>query len=519
MNSAVIEQRASLKDWMAVAGTSLGAFMAVLDITMNNSSIREIQGTLGAGIEEGSWIMTSYLMAEIIAIPISGWFSFIFSDRKYLLLNIFLFTFFSIVCGMARSLPMMIFARFFQGLSGGALIPLAASAVMTKLPLSQRSLGLAIFSITVAMGPAIGPTLGGWITSKYGWPYSFYLNFFPSLVVIGLIYFSYEKIAMKLNLLKDGDWSGLIAMIVGLSSLTYILEEGNRKDWLGDKIILRCLFVCIVSLSLFVCIELNTKTPLVNLRLFLNRNFSLATLAVTLIGGFLLGNIFILPNYLLQIQDYSALEIGKVALWNGPIQIPFTLAVPILSKYFESRWIITLGCIILFISCFLNSNLTGLTSGDQFILPQILRAIGSSFVLGSLTGLALSDVELSSMRSAVALFSLMRTLGGSLAIAGFGTFLSHRYFFHFNRITEKVIESNYTLVQLLEKRADVYLSRLTDGNTQALLALGQTIKRQAYIMAYADAYLILSLLVIFVIGLVLLIKVKKNQTNTLTMDH
>ncbi len=519
MSEPISNQRASSLDWMAVLGPCIGAFMALLDITMANSSIFKIQGTLGAGIEEGSWIMTSYLVGEIIAIPITGWFSTVFSYRRYLLFNIFFFVFFSILCGMARSLPVMIFARFFQGLAGGPLVPLAASAVMTRLPLSQRPLGLSIFSLAIALGPTLGPSFGGWVSSQYGWPYSFYLNLFPGLLIWGLIYHSYEKVPMKLNLLKDGDWSGMAAMAVCMASLTFVLEEGNRKDWFGDKTIIRGTMICLVSFIMFIWIELKTKNPFIHLRLFLKRNFLLATAAGTLITGFILSNLYILPSYLLQIQGYDAFEVGKVALWSGPIQIPMTLAVPLLVKRIEARWLIVVGCLSLFTSCYINSGMTNLTASDQFIIPQLLRAFGLSLALGPLAGMALADVELKDMGSAVGLYNLMRTLGGSLAIAGLGTVLSHRYIFHFSRIAEKVTETNYVVADMLERSSSLYSSKILDGNKQAVLMLGKIINREAYIMAYADVYLALSLSIFVVIFLVLTIRVRKTPGVGAPADH
>ncbi len=519
MSEPALKQRASLLDWMSVFGPCLGAFMVLLDVTMINSSIFKIQGTLGIGVEEGSWTMTSYMVGEIITIPIAGWFSTVFSYRKYLLFNIFFFVLFSVLCGMARSLPFMIFARFFQGLAGGPLITLAGSAVMTRLPVSQRALGLSIFSLTIGLGPTLGPSFGGYIASKYGWPYSFYLNIFPGLLIWGLISHSYEKVSLKLNLLKNGDWLGMTAMGVCMATLTFVLEEGNRKDWLGDKTIFRAALICLVSFITFIWIELKTNNPLINLRLLLKRNFLLAISASTILAGFMLCNLFIIPSYLLQIQGYDSFEVGKVALWSGPIQIPMILTVPLLIRHIQARWLIVLGCVFIFASCFINSRMTNLTASDQLIIPQLLRAFGLSLILGPLAGMALADIELSNMGSAVGLFNLMRTLGGSVAIAAFGAVLNHRYSFHFSRIAEKVSETNYIVTDMLERSSNLYSSKILEENRQAMLMLGKIVNREAFVMAYADVYLALSYSIFVVAILVIMIKVNKAPGSAAPLDH
>lgn len=508
MTSANEDKNLDLRrQWLAVLVTSLAAFMAVIDITMNNASLHDIQGTLGASMEETSWIMTSYLIGEVIAITLSGWLTKVFSPRGFLLFNTALFVMFSVLCGLSRNLPMMIFARFFQGLFGGVLIPLAASTVM-KLPSAYRAMGLSIMSVCLSMGPALGPCFGGWITSQYGWQVSFFINLLPGLIVLIVGSLVLDSKTGPFEFFKTCDWFGILTMSIGFGALIFILEEGNRRDWLGDKLIVNCTFVCVVSLALFFWIELKTKIPLLNLRLFSNKNYALGVFASGLLGAYLLGNAFIMPSYLLHIQNYNAFETGKIMIWGGPLQIPFSLAVPFLLKFFRASKLVILGGCLFILSSFMNSTMTHLTAGDQFIIPQIIRAIGSGLTGGSLSGLTLMTIEQSSIPAAVAIFSLMRTLGAAVAIAGFGTFLSHRYLFHFSRIGEHITQSGGIVNELLERGAEVHVSSMADSYSTIFFNLGKLINREAYIMAFGDVYLALVALVILLMLLVAFIDTK-----------
>jgi len=219
-----------LKSWIAVMGAMLGAFMAVLDIQITNASLKDIQAALGATLEEGSWISTAYLVAEIVVIPLSGWLARVFSIRRYLVVNAALFIFFSICCAWAWNLPSMIVFRALQGFTGDILIPMAFTIILTTLPPAKQLIGIAMFAITAVFAPAIGPTVGGWLTENFSWQYIFYLNLIPGLLLVSAVWYRLDPQPLQLRLLKQGDWWGIISMAIGLSSLQVVLEEGNRKD-------------------------------------------------------------------------------------------------------------------------------------------------------------------------------------------------------------------------------------------------------------------------------------------------
>src|SRR5580692_3281052 len=249
----------SVKTWVAVIGATLGAFMAVLNIQIVNASLADIQGAIGAGIDDGGWISTSYLIAEIVVIPLSGWLAQVFSVRIYLLTNAILFLALSVACAFAQDLPQMIALRAVQGFTGGVLIPMAFTLIITLLPKAKQPIGLALFALSATFAPAIGPTIGGYLTENWSWQYIFYVNLVPGALMVAMLWFSLDAKPMKLSLLRQGDWPGVITMAIGLSALQTVLEEGNKDDWFGSPFIVRLSVIAVVALALFLWIELTGK--------------------------------------------------------------------------------------------------------------------------------------------------------------------------------------------------------------------------------------------------------------------
>src|SRR3569833_3137486 len=221
----VVSTRTSTKTWIAVAGATLGAFMAVLNIQIVNASLADIQGAIGAGIDDGGWISTSYLIAEIVVIPLTAWLAQVFSLRRYLLVNAVLFLLFSVACAFAQDLQQMIVLRAIQGFTGGVLIPLAFTIIITLLPKAKQPMGLALFALSATFAPAIGPTIGGYLTEHWGWQYIIYVNLVPGTLMLAMLWLSLEPKPMKLALLREGDWFGIVTMALGLSALQTVLGE------------------------------------------------------------------------------------------------------------------------------------------------------------------------------------------------------------------------------------------------------------------------------------------------------
>jgi DHA2 family multidrug resistance protein len=507
----------SSKTWLAVFGATLGAFMAVLNIQIVNASLADIQGAIGAGIDDGGWISTSYLIAEIVVIPLSGWLAQVFSVRIYLLTNAMLFLALSVACAFAQNLPQMIVLRALQGFTGGVLIPMAFTLIITLLPKARQPVGLALFALSATFAPAIGPTIGGYLTENWGWQYIFYVNLVPGALMIGLLWFSLEAKPMKLALLREGDWAGIITMAVGLSALQTVLEEGNKDDWFGSPFIVRLSIIAVVALSAFLWIELTAAKPLLNLRLLARRNFGFGILANFLLGVALYGSVFILPVYLSRIQGYNAEQIGMVLAWTGLPQLVLIPLVPQLMKRLDARLIIGVGFVLFAASNFMNIHMTPDYATDQLFWPNIVRAIGQALVFAPLSAVATSGIEAENAGSASGLFNMMRNLGGAVGIAMLQTFLTKREQYHSNVLMQSV--------SLLEQATRTRIEQLTqyfvnhgiidraDASHRALVAIGHVVQKQAYILAFSDTFYLLGAALIVALMAALLLR-KPGQLET-----
>jgi MFS transporter, DHA2 family, multidrug resistance protein len=483
------------KTWIAVIGSTLGAFMAVLNIQIVNASLADIQGAIGAGIDDGGWISTSYLVAEIVVIPLSGWLAQVFSVRKYLLTNAVLFLLLSVACAFAQNLPQMIVLRAVQGFSGGVLIPMAFTLIITLLPKAKQPVGLALFALSATFAPAIGPTIGGYLTENWGWEYIFYVNLVPGAVMVGMLYYALEARPMKLALLREGDWAGIVTMAIGLSALQTVLEEGNKDDWFGSPFIVKLSVIAAIALSAFVAIELTAKKPLLNLGLLVRRNFGFGLLANFLLGIALYGSVFILPVYLSRIQGYNAEQIGMVLAWTGLPQLLLIPLVPRLMRRFDPRLIICIGFALFAASNFMNIYMTNDYATDQLFWPNIVRAFGQALVMAPLSAVATSGIEAENAGSASGLFNMTRNLGGAVGIALLQTLLTKREQYHSNVLMQSV--------SLLEQATRVRIEKLTqyfvnhgivdhaEAAHRAVVAIGKIVQKQAFILAFSDTFYLL----------------------------
>ncbi len=495
----------SARHWVALCGAMLGAFMAVLDIQITNASLNDILGSLGATLSEGSWISTSYLVAEIIVIALTGYLSDVFSARRYLVVNAVLFLVFSVACAWAWDLTSMIVFRALQGFAGGVLIPMAFNLVLKLLPPAKRPLGFALFGMTATFAPAIGPAIGGWLTDNYGWPSIFYLNLLPGALLIGAVVWGLEPEKMQLALLRRGDWLGIGSMAIGLGSFIVFLEEGNRNDWLNSQFIAALGLTAGVFLTAFVVIELVRREPFINLRLLADRNFGLGTIVSTAFGVGMYGMMFLLPVYLAQVQGYNAQQIGQTIMWSGIPQVFMMPVAALLMRWFDARILLTLGLALFGGSSLMNSTMTNLTAYDQLILAQLVRALGLPLVIVPLTSLTTGHIGPQQSGSASALYNMFRNLGGSIGIAVLATQLDLREKFHSVRLGEGINAFNPAANERLESLARQLMARGADAvaaGQQALGAVAGLVRREAYVMAYGDCFYLLGLLMFSMVLLV-----------------
>jgi DHA2 family multidrug resistance protein len=506
----------SAKTWLAIFGATLGAFMAVLNIQIVNASLADIQGAIGAGIDDGGWISTSYLIAEIVVIPLSGWLAQVFSIRVYLLTNAILFLAFSAACALAQDLPQMIALRAVQGFTGGVLIPMAFTLIITLLPKAKQPVGLALFAISATFAPAIGPTIGGYLTENWGWQYIFYVNLVPGLLMIGMLWFSLESKPMQLALLRQGDWPGVVTMAIGLGALQTVLEEGNKDDWFGSTFIVRLSVIAAVALALFFRVELTSQKPLLNLRLLARRNFGFGVLANFLMGVALYGSVFILPQYLARIQGYNSEQIGMVLAWTGLPQLVLIPLVPRLMKRFDARLVIGVGFVLFAASNFMNIFMTPDYGSDQLFWPNVVRAVGQALAFAPLSAVSTAGIEMENAGSASALFNMMRNLGGAIGIAMLQTFLTKREQYHSNVLGQSVTLFEQATRTRIDQLTQYFLNHgitdRTEASREALVAIGHVVQKQAFILAFSDTfYLLGAALIVGLMAVVLLKKVDHLQ--------
>ncbi|EQM72257.1 MDR family MFS transporter [Stutzerimonas stutzeri] len=473
----------SRRDWIAVMSAMLGAFMAVLDIQITNSSLKDIQGALSATLEEGSWISTSYLVAEIIMIPLTAWLVQLLSARRLAVWVSVGFLFSSLLCSFAWNLESMIVFRAMQGFTGGALIPLAFTLTLIKLPEHHRAKGMALFAITATFAPSIGPTLGGWLTESWGWEYIFYINIPPGLLMIAGLLYGLEKKPPHWELLKSTDYAGIVTLAMGLGCLQVFLEEGHRKDWLESTLIVQLGSVALVSLILFVILQLSRPNPLINLGILRERNFGLTSIASLGMGLGLYGSIYLLPLYLAQIQNYNALQIGQVIMWMGIPQLFLIPLVPKLMKIIPPKLLCAAGFALFGLSSFASGALNPDFAGDQFHPIQIIRALGQPLIMVTVSLIATAYIQPQDAGSASSLFNILRNLGGAIGIALLATLLDSRAKIYFDYLRESVVPSNPAVAERLAS-----LTQQLGSEQAALGKLSEITHQQAMIMAYNDAF-------------------------------
>ena len=483
-------QQASFKTWVAVIGSTIGAFLAILNIQVVGASLADIQGGIGAGIDDGGWITTSYLIAEIIVIPLSGWLANVFSLRVYLLTSTALFLGLTAACAFAQTLGQMIVIRAAQGIAGGVLIPLAFTIIMTKLPRSQHPVGLAVYAVAVIFAPSIGPVLGGYFSDNFGWQSVFFLSLPAGLVMLAMLWYALESTPPQLQLLRQGDWLGMLTMALGLGSLETVLEEGNKDDWFGSSFITSLAVVAVVSLCTFIYVELRRSAPLLHLRLLARRNFGLGTCANFVFGFSMFGWIYLVPQYLSRMQGYSSQEIGGVMVWLGLPQLLLIPFIPKVMRRVDARLLVIVGFALFSGGSLLAMALSDDFSGPQFLSSSLVRAIAQAMTMAPLMAIAIDGIEPEFAGSASALFNAIRNMGGAVGIAVVQTFLTKREQFHSNVLSSQVTLLGQSSRLRLERLAGYFQAHGVSDPAlalrEAVVAVGRGIQHQAFLLGYGD---------------------------------
>jgi DHA2 family multidrug resistance protein len=469
-----------------------GMFMAFLDIQIVSASLAEIQAGLSASADEIPWVQTSYLVAEVIAIPLSGFLSRALGTRVLFTLSAAGFTFASVMCGLSSSIGTIVIWRALQGFIGGGMVPTVFATAYLIFPGPRQKFVAPIVGLIATLAPTIGPTIGGYVTEALSWHWLFFINIVPGIVVTALTWVLVDFDKPDLSLLENFDWWGLLSMAGFLGALEYVLEDGPRYDWFDDSSIAWAAVVSALSAVLFFARVLTARAPIVDLRAFVNRNFVVGSLFSFVLGIGLYGLTYIYPVYLAEIRGYDARMIGDTMFVSG---LAMFMTAPIagqLSERVDPRYMLMGGFVLFAIGTWQMTFVTQDWDFWELFWPQIFRGIGLMFSIVPVTNSALGTLAPDRMKNASGLFNLMRNLGGAIGLAAINTELNNRMDLHLARLHEAV---NWAREPAAET-----LSRLTahfQGSDAHLMALKQMmgmVRRQAAVMSFADVFWMLTVL-------------------------
>lgn len=488
----------------AFASMCLGMFIALLDIQIVSASLRDIGGGLSAGADDTAWVQTSYLIAEIIVIPLSGWLSRVFSTRWLFAVSAAGFTVASLLCGIAWDIQSMIVFRAAQGFLGGSMIPMVFTTAFVFFEGKKRVVAAATIGALASLAPTLGPTLGGWITDHFSWHWLFFVNLLPGAFVTIAVPILVKIDEADFSLLKAGDYIGMALLAVFLGCLEYTLEEGPRWNWVEDNVIRTTAWITAISGVLFIWRGLVAANPIVDLRALKDRNFALGCFFSFVTGIGLFSTIYLTPLFLGRVEGYSALQIGEAIFSTGVFQI---LTIPLysfLANRVDLRWLVMAGLAIFALSMFEFTPITHEWSKSELLFPQALRGIGQQLSIPPTVTLTLGGLAPSRLKLASGLFNLMRNLGGAIGIAGCATILTDRTNLHFYRLAEHLNPTNEAMNTFLASAPGA-----TDASPSSatLESLWQLTFREAQTLTYSDAFF--AIMVCFVIATVMVPLMRK----------
>ncbi len=498
-------EKASMAAWLAVAAGTIGTFMAFLDISIVNSALPTIQGEIGASPTEGTWVATSYLVAEIIIIPLAAWFERMLGLRRFLLIVAVLFTLFSVICGISDNLGMMIFGRVGQGLTGGAMIPTAMSIIATRLPPAQQPIGTAIFGGTIILGPILGPLVGGWLTENFSWHYAFFLNVPVCAILVVLLIVGLPGRRADLGELLEADWAGVAGLALGLGALTVLLEEGHRERWFESAYIWNLAFASLFGFLLLAWGQFSARRPVIRLSLLGRREFSAVMLLALVVGVILYGVSYVIPQFVAAIAGYNALQAGQIVLFSGLPALVLLPMLPLAINLVDVRVAIGAGLLLMALGCYILTDLTAQSTGGAFVTAQLILGSGQVMAMVFLNQLAIGSVSPRDAGDASGLFNAARNLGGSIGLATLATLQDTNWAVHRWEI-HSVLSRSDPQVQASVQQSAAGFGGGTQGTEAAYRLLDGKIQLDALVMAFNDNFFILALACIAIMPLVLLLR-------------
>jgi len=497
------------RKWIITVTVIVSSVIELIDTTIVNVSLPQMMGNLGATLDEIAWVVTAYVFANVIVVPMASWFAAVFGRRNYFAGSIVLFTVASFFCARATSIWELVFFRFLQGAGGGALMSTSQSILVETFPPEELAFATGLFGLGVIVGPTIGPTLGGWITDNYSWPWVFYVNI-PIGIIATLLTLTFIHDAKERREVGTVDWWGILLLIGGVGSLQIVLDRGERDDWFAATYIVVLTVLAVLGIAAFVWRELRTPHPVVDLRVLRHRSLAVGT-GFTFIYGFgMYASIFIFPVFVQSLLGFTALQTGLILL---PSSITAALMMPMVGRLMRKgtppRLLVVIGFV--FFAAFTTqlSHATLSSGQDDFFWPLILRGVGLSFLFVPFTTLALTGLRGRDIHQATGLTGMMRQLGGSFGVAIVATFVQHRAWAHRQDLLRYVTPFDPAVQQRLDAMRlgfQAHGSSAVQAQQQAYAAIEATVTRQAYLLTYSDAFRTIGVFFLCCIPLLLLFK-------------
>jgi len=497
--------------WIIALSVVLPTLLEVIDTSVVNVSLDHIRGSLSAGLDESTWTITAYLVSNAIIIPLTGWFSRLFGRKRYLIGSVVLFTVSSFLCGSAKSLSALIFFRIIQGIGGGGLQPLSQAILFEAFPPAEYGMAMAIFGIGVMVGPIVGPVLGGWITDNWSWNWIFYINIPIGIIsVIMILLFVQDPPYLK-RIKEKMDYWGLGLVVVGIGCLQVVLDKGQREDWFSSAFITRLSVIAVVSIILFIIVELRRKDPILNLRELKNVSFASANVIQSIVFFVMFGSIILLPLFVQQLMGYNAFLAG-LALAPGGIATLITMPIAgkLVSKV-NPKAVLTVGLMLTSYSIFIMSQFNLSIDFNTVAVPRIIMGVGLGFIFVPLASMAFATITKEAMGNATSIFSLLRNISGSFGVAIMTTILARRAQFHQFRFTEGLNSFDPQYQSGVYKAMNILGAKT--GSADSSTANGliyQELMKQSNLFSFNDAFYLSTIIMLCIIPLVFFLKRPKH---------
>jgi len=495
---------------------SIATFMEVLDTTIANVALRHIAGGLAVGIDESTYVITSYLVANAIVLSISGWLASVIGRKRFYMICVGIFSLASLLCGFAWSLESLVFFRILQGLGGGGMATSEQAILADSFPPQKRGQGFAIYGVAVVVAPVVGPTLGGWITDTYSWHWVFLINVpmgLLSLFLVGtLVSEPSGAQAERARLLKNGlriDLIGFALVAIGLGSLEFVLDEGQRNDWFGSNMIVSFALLAAVSLVALVPWELSRKDPIVDLSLLGSRQFGACFLVMLATGAVLIATTQMLPQLLQSELNYTALLAGLVLSPGGVVTMMMMPIVGRLVSTVQPKYLLVFGACVIAFAMWHLTGLTGDITYGYAATSRVMLGVGLPFLFLPVTTASYDGVPPDKTNQASALINVARNIGGSMGVALSQTVLAQRQQFHQSRLIEHTAPSDVGYQQTVDAMTRYFQARgsnASDAAAQAIAWIGQTLQHQIDLLAYIDVFWALAMLGLSMIPVALSVK-------------